>query len=474
MRALGVGLTYWPVLSPLFEGDTPAAAVLELEPQTLWTKVATAAGWQYRCNEALLARVAALPQAKLLHGVGQPLAGATRDPLPHRSLLRQAADALRVAWVSEHLSFNRVRRQGGVQEAGFLLPPRQRPAAVRVAADAVRRYGRALGRPVAFETGVNYLRPQRDEMSDGDFFAAVSQAAGCGIVLDLHNLWCNERNGRQRMAEALRQVPLERVWELHLAGGMPMGSYWLDAHSGAVPEPVMALAAEWLPRLPQLGAIIFEILPEHVPRLGLDGVARQLERLQALWALRPPRTLAVPRLHAAARRRPAASSSDLAAVAAWESALVDTLRGQVRPGFGWLAADPGVALLAELVADFRRASLSKVLRYTLTLLLGTLGEAETAALLAAYLVQHPPDSFAAVEAEQFTRFLAAHEAMLRRVPHLAEVLAFEQALLRATLYGESRQLRWSVDPAGLFEALEAGRVPAAQAALPTTMLITTA
>jgi len=155
MKELGVGLVYWSALAPLFEsGD---AAVLELEPQTLWTKAATSSGrFAYQLNEALFESIAGFPQPKLLHGIGQPLA----EPLTTHSSTLSCSDAWRTgwkpAWVSEHLSFNRVLHDGTITECGFLLPPAQTPASARVAATNVRRYASAIGRPVAFETGVNY------------------------------------------------------------------------------------------------------------------------------------------------------------------------------------------------------------------------------------------------------------------------------------------------------------------------------
>jgi len=51
--------------------------------------------------------------------------------------------------------------------------------------------------PIAIETAVNYLRPRADELGDGEFVAAVAERADCGILLDLHNIYCNALNGRQ-------------------------------------------------------------------------------------------------------------------------------------------------------------------------------------------------------------------------------------------------------------------------------------
>ena len=129
--------------------------------------------------------------------------------------------------------------------------------------------------PFAVETGVNYLRPRPDELSDGAFVRSVVTAADCGILLDLHNVWANERNGRQGVREFLAELPLERVWEVHLAGGLEVDGYWLDAHSGPIPPALLDLARDVVAKLPSLGAVVFEIGSDFLPGLGAENLRRQ-------------------------------------------------------------------------------------------------------------------------------------------------------------------------------------------------------
>ena len=452
MRELGVGLVYWSALTPLFEsGD---AAVLELEPQTLWTKSSASSGWSYRLNNALFETIAQLPQPKLLHGVGQPVGGTVDDPTEYAGLLRHMADQLQPAWVSEHMSFNRIRLHGRESECGFLLPPPQTQAAVRVASANVRRYARALGRPVAFETGVNYFRPVPGDLADGTYIRAIAEQADCGILLDLHNLWCNERNGRQPVAEALAQMPLERVWEVHFAGGSSLDGFCLDAHSGAIHPELLELAAEVIPRLPNVGALIFEILPEYLGSIGLDGVHRQLETLRALWDTRAPRSIHISRRLQNIGHEPC--TADIAEVCAWELSLTRALRGE----FGEIVSgDPGCALMRKLIGDFRSAGLTRGLRFTITALLGGLGADATNQLLNEYFCSVPPDAFVAVESHQFVQFLVGRPQILAAVPYLQEILAFEAALVAATLFGETTELEWTADPTLLLDELQSGRLP---------------
>lgn len=469
-RELGVGLIYTRELDSFFDGSHPVVGVVELEPQTLWEKVADNGEWSYRPNEALLDRVAALPLAKLMHGIGQPVGGAVPDTVEHFSLLKAAADQLQPAWVSEHLSFNRVAIGEEVAETGFLLPPRQDAASVRVAAWNVSRYGYELGRPVAFETGVNYLRPRYDEMTDGEFWRAVAERADSGILLDLHNVWCNELNGRYRVRDVIDQLPLERIWEMHLAGGMPMSGYWLDAHSDRIPRQLIELAAEVIPRLPNLGALMFELLPEHFEKVGIDGVNKVIAELAALWELRRP-SQSRPDLGATAVSRP--TPAELAEVREWETSLywgiTDRENSEHQPQV--IVQDPGIDLYRELVADFRRGGLAQTLHHTMTMLLLGLGGQGTAELLNSFFSACSVQMYRAVEADNFCRFLLERPDLLRRIRYLREVLNYEHALIKATVLGEDSQVEWTADPTAILQAVQRGQLPSTLPVVRSAMLI---
>ena len=469
-RELGVGLIYGQALDPLLDGSHQSIAVVELEPQTLWEKTRVGGRWTYVPNRVIFERVAGSPLAKLMHGIGQPVGGTVPDPVEHLSLLKATADELQPAWVSEHLSFNRAGLGGSAVEAGFLLPPLQQPSGVRVASTNIRSYRAALGRPFAFETGVNYLQPGDTEMSDGRYWRDVADGADCGVLLDLHNLWCNELNGRSPVMEVIDQLPLERVWEVHLAGGMPMSGYWLDAHSGRVPDPLVDIAAQVIPRLPNLGALLFEVLPEHVDALGLDGVDEQIGELARLWALRSPSQVSS---RDEGRLVVDPDEADVMAVARWEQELYQAIVGNNAPPTGaqGMPLDPGLAVYRELVRDFRRGNLAQTMRHTMTLLLLGMGARDTHELLDSYFGVTAPESYRAVEAHRFASFLRERTGLVESIPYLEEVLTFEHALVRATVLGEDTEVKWTSDPVAILHALQRGQLPPPLPTVPSSMLV---
>lgn len=454
MTRLGVGLTYVPGLDRVLDATADLLDVVEIEPQTLWR---VRSDGEIVVDEQSLGRLADLPGERLLHGVGNPVGG-TRPPDPrHTALFGELAERLRAPWVSEHLAFNRVADGDGGFHTGFMLPPCQSAAGVRAAVRSIRAMADALRRPLAVELGANYLRRRKGELSDGAFVRQVVEGSGCGLLLDLHNVLANERNGRDAVDDLLAELPLDSVWEVHLAGGAEHRGYWLDSHTGLPEADLLALAERVLPRLPALRAVLFEVTPAAVPHLDAGAVRELLATVNALW----PRSAPLP---SPAPPRPVVTPQDgadrLPAPAEWEYALGSLVIGRDpgTPSSRELAADPAVALLRELVTEFRDSALAGVLRYTMRLLFLTLGTEGVHRLLDAYLRAHPPRIFASEEAFAFADHLAAD---LPAVPWLTQVLQLDLGLLRARLDGVPCTVALDADPTDLLTALGAGRLPVA-------------
>ena len=452
---LGVGVIYTPALQPLLEAETDLISIVEVEPETLWTFAADPAD-PYRPDWSALERVRGLPQAKLIHGVGFPVGGSRApDPL-HLPRFIEMIEYLGAPWASEHLAFNRAAGPGGPFATGFLLSPLQTPAGIAAAEASIRSVAAHLPVPFAVETGVNYLQPRAGEISDGAFVAAVAEAADCGIVLDLHNLWANERNGRQRIEDTLAELPRERVWEVHVAGGSEFLGYWLDAHSGEVPGELLAVVRRILPELPEVRAVVFEITATFLTRLGLDGVRRQMAALREIWEQRTT----LPRTAGAHQPAPAPIPEEPGwTPAEWEDGLAALVIGRPSDGSAVgraLAGDPGVEVLQRLVWNFRSGVLVETLGLTCRLLLLHGGDPFVRELFDSFFASAPPELFASVEAEAFGAWLDQRRP---DVPFLEEVLGFERATLRAALQGTSQIVPFRYEPDSLLEPLSRGQFP---------------
>jgi uncharacterized protein (UPF0276 family) len=407
----GVGIVWWPELDRLCRPGEGLVHVTEVEPETFWVpRPDPEGGFISRLPRAL----GHLSGPKLLHGVGAPFGGSAPQTAPHLAALSGDIAALRPAWISDHLSFNRYTRDDEKKPdetifTGFFLPPAQSPEGVAQAANHIRQRSAATGVPVAFENSVSYLPPHPGEMPDGDFVAAVAEAADCGILLDLHNILCNERNGRQTVRDFCDAIPLDRVWEIHLAGGQFERGFWLDAHSGIVEPVLLDLVTELLPRLPALGAIIFEIMPGFIASTGLSAIGTLLGRLNDIWSARPAAT------SEGERRGPRVWSGGANGTITpqhWERAIggaVTTLEGRdaTRDLEGWArSAEKSLELYRYLAGEGRASSLVDTAPRTIRSLLIALGEPETRHLLARFWRRNAPAFTSAEEGRAFLDFVA--------------------------------------------------------------------
>ena len=422
-----------------------ALDLLEIEPQTLWLADDAYQGPFFEFTPGI-ELFASLPGHKLVHSVGVPLGG-TKPPDPAQcALIRKTADRLDSPWVSEHLSV------GGTphQAAGFFLPPLQTDAGVATAIRNITAFRDAVGRPVAIETGVAYLARKSFEMPDGEFLARVAEGADCGILLDLHNLYCNQRNGRIRLDETLAQLPLDRVWEVHLAGGVEQDGFWLDSHSGPMPDDLKALAGEVLAHLPNLGALNFEIYDTFLERMPESALDDTVDALRTLWARvgkssADARPSALPPTPA----RPAPSP------ALWEAALTEAVWKDGAANHPDSGDAPALRLYARLARSFRGSMLARTLPRAIRYLI--LRERERAdPLLARYYGDVAAKLYAPLEAQAFCDWMAARDTD----PLMQGLLAYDLALLRIVREGRPQIVHFPGNPGPVFEALAARRLPA--------------
>ena len=439
-QAHGVGVVWWPELDALCRPSEGLVQVIEAEPETFWVPREDVPG---HFTSPLPQTLRHLPQPKLLHGVGAPFGGSVQQSTGHRETLSGDIAALQPNWISDHLSFNQFRPSGANSEdpvnTGFLLPPAQCADGVARAVEQIRRRSAMAGVPVAFEVPVSYLPRRQDEIEDGAFANAVATGADCGILLDLHNLLCNERNGRPTVATFCASIPLDRVWEIHLAGGQEAAGLWMDAHNGLVEPALMDILEGIVPRLPALRAIIFEIMPDYIESVGLSPIAAMLGRLNDVWsrcrplaAVPTPRRTSPPTDHIG----PDQITSDPITSAVWESAIgaaVVGLQGPELPTHlaNWISdAEHRLLIYRNYSQENRASNFVETTPQTIRYLLRNMGEAKTRAFLGSFYREVTPAYAASDDARAFLDFVSAADIA---APGLDGCIASDRALLVADL-----------------------------------------
>ncbi|WP_429038749.1 MNIO family bufferin maturase [Aeromonas media] len=175
-----------------------------------------------------------------LHGVGMSLGSAdSLDPAHLRQLVALVATISPVR-VSEHLSWGSI----GGRYFNDLLPMPYTREALSHMTGKVERVQQALGRQLLIENPSSYLQLP-GEMGEAEFLAELARRSGCGILLDLNNLYVSSVNHGLDGADYLAAIDLETVGEIHLAGFtdkvLPQGHLYIDTHSTPVAPPVWEL-----------------------------------------------------------------------------------------------------------------------------------------------------------------------------------------------------------------------------------------
>ena len=186
-----------------------------------------------------------------LHCVSMNLGGI--DPLDktYLSEVRRIADQANAAWISDHACFT--AHDG--RQYHDLLPLPYTDESIRHMAGRIAAIQDYLGQRIAVENVSAYLRADAP-LSEAAFLAAVCEEADCTLLLDVNNLYVNQVNLGLDARQAIAELPLGRVREIHLAGYEDKGDYLVDAHNNRVSDPVWSLFAELMQALPHAPVLI--------------------------------------------------------------------------------------------------------------------------------------------------------------------------------------------------------------------------
>jgi uncharacterized protein (UPF0276 family) len=176
-----------------------------------------------------------------LHAVGLSLGSADGIDRDHLDRVAELAFRIDPAAVSDHLSWS---VSEGVYLPDLLPLPLTEECLDVVAANILRAQDR-LGRPLLIENPSSYLSFTYSPIPEPDFLLELSRRSGCGLLLDLNNLFVSAANlGRDAETELERFAPAA-VRELHLAGHslrrIGDAELRIDDHASAVSESVWRL-----------------------------------------------------------------------------------------------------------------------------------------------------------------------------------------------------------------------------------------
>ena len=210
-----------------------------------------------------------------LHGTALSIGSV--DPLnpDYLARLKKLIERIDPFIVSDHLCWSGA--EGEVLHD--LLPLPFTEESIRHVVSRVERVQEGLGRRILLENVSTYVTYRHSTMPEWEFLVEVTKRSGCGILLDLNNIYVNATNHQFDPYEYLRNIPAELVGQFHLAGHTDMGTFLFDTHSATVIEPVWDLYRDALRRFGLVSTLIE--WDENIP--PFDELAAEAERARAIY-----------------------------------------------------------------------------------------------------------------------------------------------------------------------------------------------
>jgi len=216
--------------------------ILDRWPQVGWFEVISDNYLHTRGRPLEVLEQVAAHYPVVMHGVSLNLG--TTDPLDEgyvRALV-QLRDHVGARWVSDHLCWTGV---GGRQSHDLLPLPYTEESYAHVRA-RVDRVQALLGTPLVLENPSTYVAFRASTLTEWDFLARLCRDTGCGLLLDVNNVYVSARNHGWDPLAYLDALPMAHVVQVHVAGHTDLGTHVVDTHIGPVIAPVWSLLrAAW-------------------------------------------------------------------------------------------------------------------------------------------------------------------------------------------------------------------------------------
>ena len=224
----------------------------------------------------------------VMHGVSLSIGSTAPLDLEYLRKLKALARDVQPHWISDHLCWTGVAGRN----THDLMPLPLTEEALHHVVERIGIVQDILERPFVFENPSSYVEFQGATLKEWEFLTEMSEQTGCGLLLDVNNVYVSAFNHDFDAEEYVRNVPHDRVVQCHLAGHTHCGTHIVDTHDGRVIDPVWGLyrlaheltsgvstLLEWdasIPPFPEVHAEVLkarEVLAQSGVRMGGDPVA---------------------------------------------------------------------------------------------------------------------------------------------------------------------------------------------------------
>lgn len=224
------------------------------------------------------------------HGIDLSIGTDTPVEPEYLEGLATLVDLVDAPWFSDHLCFTRVPGYN----IGQLTPLQFSDEAIETVVRKTKLVTARIQRPFALENITYQFTIPNGQMSESEFVTRVVEGADIGLLLDVTNVYMNANNHGYDPYKFLKSIPLERVVQLHLAGGIQDGTRWVDTHSQPIHEEVFELTEFIVAHAPVKGVLLER--DENFPP-SFQDLADELTRMRAIFQKYHPHAAAACNVH---------------------------------------------------------------------------------------------------------------------------------------------------------------------------------
>lgn len=175
------------------------------------------------------------------HGVGLSLGASEGLDLDHLKKLKRLVDRFNPGLLSEHISWSNI----GGNTLNDLLPLPYTKESLACLVDNIKHFQDFIGRNVLIENPSSYLEFNDSTMNEWEFINEAVDKSGCGLLLDVNNVFVSSENHNWDSSEYIKRIPYDAVGEVHLAGyevrQIEDKSIFIDTHGERVYDEVWDL-----------------------------------------------------------------------------------------------------------------------------------------------------------------------------------------------------------------------------------------
>ncbi|SHN10906.1 DUF692 domain-containing protein [Mucilaginibacter sp. OK098] len=211
--------------------------ILEHNPEVDWFEVISENFMDSGGRPHHILRQLAERYPVVMHGVSLSI-GST-DPLNKEYLtkLKLLAKEIKPLWISDHLCWTGVNSLN----THDLLPIVLNEESLKHICNRINRVQDFLHRPLVFENPSTYLTFKQSTINEWDFLRYMTEETGCGLLLDVNNVYVSAFNNDFDPVHYIHQLPHSRIVQMHIAGHQHCGTHIIDTHDRQVVQEVWKL-----------------------------------------------------------------------------------------------------------------------------------------------------------------------------------------------------------------------------------------